>query len=169
MKIQESIRAILLRELQALRREIEAYEDEESIWAVPPGIANSAGTLVLHLAGNLRSFVGAVLGDSGYVRDRDAEFERRDVPRTELLTEIETTIDSVDSTLTALADNTLTRSFPLAFGQLQVTTGDFLIHLVAHLAFHVGQIDYHRRLVTGSSTSVGPVAIPALASALPRQ
>lgn len=169
MKVQESIRAILLRELHALQREIEAYESEESIWAVPPGIANSAGTLVLHLAGNLQSFVGAVLGDTGYVRDRKAEFQRRGVSRTELLTEIEKAIESVDTTLTALDDGSLNEPFPLVFGALQVTAGDFLIHLTSHLAFHVGQIDYHRRLVTGDSTSIGPVPIPDLASAQTHQ
>ena len=167
MRVQESIRAIVVRELRSLGREIEAYEDEKSLWAVPPGIANSAGTLALHLAGNLQSFVGAILGDTGYVRDRQAEFERRDVSRTELLAELEKTIEAVDSTLINLADDTLTRPFPLTFGVLEVTTGDFLNHLVAHLAFHVGQVDYHRRLVTGSSTSIEPVAIPELASAHP--
>lgn len=169
MKVQASIRAILLRELRALQREVEAFENEESLWAVPPGIANSTGTLVLHLAGNLQSFVGSVLGDSGYVRDRQAEFERRGVSRTELLTEIENTIQVVDATLTALPEDRLSETFPFGFGDLQVTTGDFLIHLTTHLAFHVGQIDYHRRLTTGDPSSIGPVAIPQLASALPRQ
>lgn len=169
MKLQTSIRAILLRELHALEREIEAYESEESLWAVPPGIANSAGTLALHLAGNLQSFVGAVLGNSGFVRDRQAEFERRGVSCTELLTEIEKTLEVVDATLTAIPEDRLSEPFPLSFGDLQVTTGDFLIHLATHLAFHVGQIDYHRRLTTGDPNSIGPVAIPKLASALPRQ
>ena len=166
MKHQESIRAIMLRELRTLQKELEAYQNEEAIWTLEPGIANSTGTLVLHLAGNLQSFVGAVLGNSGYVRDRRAEFERRDVSKAELLAELERTIEAVDATLTTLSDETMTQSFPLTFGELQIRTDDFLNHLATHLAFHVGQIDYHRRLVTGDPTSIGPVAIPELESAL---
>ena len=166
MKNQESIRAIMMRELRTLQRELEAYEDEAAIWTLAPGIANSAGTLTLHLAGNLQSFVGAVLGNSGYVRDRQAEFDRRGVPRAELMTELERTVEAVDTTLTALSDESMAQPFPLAFGPLQIRTDDFLNHLATHLAFHVGQIDYHRRLVTGDPTSIGPVAIPELASAL---
>src|SRR3989442_15671856 len=79
------IAAILRRDLGALRREIEAYADERDIWRVAPGISNCAGTLALHLGGNIQFFVGAVLAGTGYVRDRDAEFARRDVPRAELL------------------------------------------------------------------------------------
>src|SRR2546428_12899647 len=86
------IAAILRRDLGALRREIEAYADERDIWRVAPGISNCAGTLALHLAGNIQCFVGAVLGGTGYVRDRDAEFARRDVPRAELLRDIDAAI-----------------------------------------------------------------------------
>lgn len=169
MKHQESIRAIILRELRTLQRELEAYKDEGAIWTSRPGIANSTGTLVLHLAGNLQSFVGAMLGNSGYVRDRRAEFESRDVSRAELLAELEQTIETVDTTLANLSDEAMARPFPLAFGEHQLRTDDFLNHLASHLAFHTGQIDYHRRLVTGDATSVGPVAIPELRSAVRSQ
>src|SRR5256885_16646439 len=83
------IAAILSRDLRALRREIEAYGDERDLWRAAPGISNGGGTLALHLAGNIQFFVGTVLGGTGYVRDRAAEFGRRDVPRTELLREID--------------------------------------------------------------------------------
>ena len=165
MKLQESIQAILVRELRGLRREIEAYDDEAQIWHLPPGISNSAGTLTLHLMGNLQSFVGAILGGSDYVRDRDAEFSRRDVPVATMLRELAQTIAAVDEALGTLPDQRLSEPFPLAFGDMTVTTGDFLVHLATHLAFHVGQIDYHRRLVTGDNRSIGPLAIPELASA----
>ena len=84
-----SMAAIFERDLRALRREVEAYPDERDLWAQVPGVSNVAGTLVLHLAGNLQYYIGAVLGGSGYVRDRPAEFARRDVARSELLREIE--------------------------------------------------------------------------------
>jgi uncharacterized damage-inducible protein DinB len=166
MNTPQSVRAILLRELKALKRELEAYPDERVIWSTPPGIANSAGTLALHLAGNLQAFIGAALGNSGYRRNRQAEFERREVPRAELLAEIDQAIEAVDSTLLRLDDDQLTAPFPIEFGTLHVTTGDFLVHLATHLAFHLGQVDYHRRLSTGDSRSVSPAAIAELASAL---
>src|SRR5258708_13533143 len=79
------ISAIMARDLRALRRELEAYADERDIWRIQPGISNSAGNLALHLTGNLQYFIGTVLGSSSYVRDRDAEFNPRDVPPTPLL------------------------------------------------------------------------------------
>ena len=82
--------AILDRDLRTLRRELEAYPDETRLWQTVPGMANTAGTLALHLVGNLRFFVGGTLGDTGYVRNRPAEFSRRDVPRRDLIEEIET-------------------------------------------------------------------------------
>ena len=167
MNIRISAAAILVRELRALKREINTYPDEEAIWHLPNGISNSAGTLTLHLAGNLQSFVGATLGNTGYKRDRPAEFQNRGVPRVELLAEIERTIRAVESTLADLPDERLDAAFPIAFGENRVATGDFLAHLAAHLAFHVGQIDYHRRLVTGHNDSIGPLAISELASVQP--
>jgi len=164
MKPQDSIRGVLVRELRALQRELEAYGEEDAIWEVPAGIRNSAGTLALHLTGNLLSFVGAILGDTNYVRDRPAEFSLRDVPRAELILEIQRTVKVVDETLNGLPDRKLSQPFPLDFGGIRVSTLDFLIHLSTHLAFHVGQIDYHRRLVTGERESVGPIAVPELAS-----
>lgn len=163
--IAEQFNAIIQRELRALRRELEAYPDEADIWRQPKGISNSAGTLTLHLLGNLQHFVGASLGATGYTRDRRAEFERRDIPRPELLAEIDRTLQAVDATLSTLATERLAAPFPVRFGEISVTTGDFLGHLATHLAFHLGQIDYHRRLVTGQNESVGPLAIPELHSA----
>lgn len=165
MKLQESIRDILIRELRTLKRELEAYGDEGEIWKLPAGISNSAGTLALHLVGNLQAFVGAALGGSGYKRNRPAEFSRDDVPRADITSEIERTVAAVETTLTALPDRSLSEPFPVAFGEFRVSTGDFLIHLAAHLAFHVGQVDYHRRLITRDNHSIGPLAIPELATA----
>jgi uncharacterized damage-inducible protein DinB len=159
--------AIILRDLQTLRRELEAYPEERDLWATPPGIVNSAGTLGLHLAGNMRHFVGAVLGGSGYVRNRDAEFSRRDVPRTELLAEVDAAIREVERALRDLPADQLAAPFPVPAGKVTVNTTDFLIHLVAHFDYHLGQVDYHRRLVTGQNTTVGAQAIPALHSARP--
>lgn len=163
--IAKQLNAVMQRELRTLERELQAYPDEADIWREPQGISNSAGTLTLHLLGNLQHFVGATLGTTGYERNRQAEFERRDVPCAELLEEIDRTQQAVETTLATLAPQRLTAPFPVPFGEITVTTGDFLVHLTAHLAFHLGQIDYHRRLVTGQNESIGPLAIPELHSA----
>jgi hypothetical protein len=163
------ISAIFVRDLKALRRELEAFPDEQAIWRTPPGILNSAGTLALHLCGNLQYYVGAKLGGTGYVRDRDAEFATRDVPRARLVELVDVTIGAVERTLASLHDSSLAREFPEPVAKRTVTTGDFLIHLASHLAYHLGQVDYQRRLVTGAPGSAGAVAIQELATARPVQ
>lgn len=160
------IGAMISRDLQALKRELEAYPDERDLWKTPPGIANSAGTLALHLCGNLQHFIGAKLGGSGYVRNRPQEFAARDVPRAELARLADVTLAAVERALAALDDAGLERAYPEPVAGFTVKTGDFLIHLVGHLDYHLGQVDYHRRLVTGDPRSIGPVAIPELATAV---
>jgi uncharacterized damage-inducible protein DinB len=155
------IQAVLLRELGALAREVEAYPDEDALWRRVPGITNSGGTLARHLAGNIQHFVGAVLGDTGYVRDREAEFSQR-VDRATLLAEIEAARRAVETVLTELAAERLEADFPAPVAKRTVRTGDFLLHLVSHFAYHLGQVDYHRRMVTGDATTVNAVAAAEL-------
>src|SRR5262245_13323309 len=102
-----AIGRMLSRELRTLRREVEAYPDDATLWKAPPGVPNAAGTLALHLAGNIQHYVGAVLGGSGYVRDRPAEFSKRDVPRDEILREIDAASAAVERTFPSLSDDTL--------------------------------------------------------------
>jgi len=165
--MRDLVRHIIRRDLQAARRELEHYEDERDIWRTPPGITNSAGTLALHLAGNLRFLIGAQLGDSGYVRDRNAEFARRDVPRAELIAGLEQAEADVDAALESVEDARLDGDYPLAIGGSRLAAAEFLVHLVDHLGYHVGQIDYHRRLVTGDGRGVSALSIAALGSARP--
>lgn len=160
-----SVIAILDRDLRALRREIEAYPDEDSLWLQPAGISNSAGTLALHLAGNVQHYLGARLGATGYVRDRPAEFARRNVPRTEVIQQIEAARQSLVAAENRLAGSDLPGDFPEVIGNLRFETGDYLIHLVSHFAFHLGQIDYHRRVVTGQTEGIGAVRTAELRSA----
>lgn len=156
---------VITRDLKAVRRELEAYADERDLWRLPPGIANSAGTLALHLAGNLQHFIGGVLGKTGYRRDRAAEFSRRDVPRAEVVAQIDAAIVSVERGLAEVSDATLAAEYPERIAGHTVTTGEWLVHLVAHLGYHLGQVDYHRRLVTGRGETVGALAIPELRTA----
>ena len=158
-----SIAAILDRDLRALKREVEAYPDERDLWAQVPGISNVAGTLALHLAGNLQYYVGAVLGGSGYVRDRPAEFARRDVPRSELLREIEAARSTVARALVGTIDPEA--EFPESIAGKRVRTGDYMVHLATHFAYHLGQLDYHRRIVTGHDKGVDAMRPTELSSA----
>lgn len=157
------IGAILVRDLRAVKRELDLYADEQDLWVTPPGAPNAAGTLALHLAGNLQHYVGARLGASGYVRNREAEFSRRDVPRNVLQAELDAAIAAVESALARDAE--LPDRFPEVVGGWGTDTGDFLVHLVSHLGFHLGQIDYHRRLVTADARSAGAAPIGELATA----
>ena len=158
-----SICRVMLRDLASLRAEIESYPDEQSIWALSSGISNSAGTLALHLCGNLQHYVGAQLGATGYVRDRAAEFSRRDVPRAELLEQIAAAATAVETTMPVDAA-TLERTFPEEIGGHVVATRDFLVHLTTHLAYHLGQVDYHRRITTGIDSPLPRMAIAPLRS-----
>jgi hypothetical protein len=144
---------------------VEAYPDDRGVWQEVPGISNVAGTLVLHLAGNLQHYIGTRLGQTGYVRDRAAEFARRDVPRSELLREIEAARVAVKSTLSGRAEPDIAAEYPEAVGGARVATGDYLIHLATHFAYHLGQIDYHRRVVTGRAFAVDAIRPSELSSA----
>jgi len=160
------IAAIFARDLDTWRKEILAFPDEASLWATLPGVTNSAGTLTLHIAGNLSHFVGAVLGASGYVRNRDREFSARDVPRAELLAALDEAGQAVQAALGGSRSIDLEAPYPEAVaGRYRVVTGDFLVHLVSHCAFHLGQVGYLRRILTGDGVSTGAVGIPSLATA----
>lgn len=151
------------RDLRALIREVELFPNDEALWQTLPGVANAGGNLALHVAGNLRHFVGAVLGGSGYLRDREAEFSRRAGSRAEVVTELENTLATLEALLPALTAAALEGPYPAAVMGVQPPTGRFLLHLSLHLAFHLGQIGYLRRALTGDTRSAGAMAIPDLA------
>lgn len=141
--------ALFTRDLNKLKTELTQYRDEQNIWAVPAGINNSAGNLVLHLVGNLNTYIGAELGQSGFVRDRESEFALRNIPRAELIARIDATIVVIDQTLAALNPACLADEYPLLVFKEKTLTGYFLVHLATHLGYHLGQVNYHRRLVEG--------------------
>lgn len=143
----ESLQSLFARDLNKLKAEIEAYHNEASIWKTDKNIANSTGTLSLHLVGNLSHFVGAILGNTGYIRNRELEFSLKDIPRAELLRQIENTLEVVNSSLNNLTDADLEYEYPFEPLGYKMTTGYFLIHLMGHLSYHLGQINYHRRLL----------------------
>jgi len=145
--VTESVLALLVRGLSHLKTELSAYSVESKLWLTDGTISNSAGNLALHLIGNLKHFIGTTLGQSGFVRNRPAEFEDKDVPRDEILRQIDETILIIQRVLPHLTTDDLNRTYPLAVRPEPVTTMFWLIHLTAHLNYHVGQINYHRRLL----------------------
>ncbi len=161
------IERILLRDLESVKAELAAFPDEASVWLTPQGITNSAGTLALHLAGNIRHFVGAKLGGTGYVRQREHEFSARGVPRADLFADLEQAIAVVREAFGGGRAIDLDAPFPETVGgKFQVVTGDWLLQLTTHLGFHLGQIGYLRRIVTTGPSLPGPMAISGLATAV---
>jgi uncharacterized damage-inducible protein DinB len=138
------------RDLKKVRNEIEQYENEADLWKTADGISNSGGNLCLHITGGLQYLIGAVLGETGYVRDREAEFTEKNVSRDQLLARIDTTIDSVRSTLAKLTTADMEKPYPLDILGHPMTSEFFVTHLVGHVNYHLGQINYHRRILAGS-------------------
>ncbi len=141
------LNSIITRDLQKLKLEIESYKDESNLWRIEKNIANPAGNLCLHLVGNLNMYIGATLGHTGYLRDRDSEFTLKNVPKSELIKKIEATIAMVNEVLPNLKEEILLEEYPLIVLKEKTSTEFFLVHLTAHLSYHLGQVNYHRRLV----------------------
>ena len=161
------VAAIFDRDLRALARQLDAYPDERDLWQVPPGVLNSAGTLALHLTGNVQHYLGAVFGGTGYRRDRAAEFAERGVPRAELHRRIEAARAAVQSAAGRAGDVPLAGDFAEVVGGVRVAAGEYLVHLATHFAYHLGQVDYHRRMVTGDTRGVDAVRAAELGTARP--
>lgn len=157
-----TIRVLLIREVEALIREVEHMPDDESLWKTLPGVTNSCGTLGLHIAGNLQHYIGHVLGGTSYVRDRDREFNQRSGTREEVVAELKLAIGAVHRALLELPRDRLDQPYPQELGGVRPRTGVFLFHLVSHTGFHLGQAGYLRRMLTGDETSTGPIPIAAL-------
>jgi hypothetical protein len=162
MSVILDVRRCLMRDLSGFVAELEGYPDDASVWALPPGFVNATGTLALHAAGNLRHFVGHVLGGTDYVRDRQREFAARDVPRVALIDDLETARREVDEALRELDPARADQPFPVPLGPVTVSTSRALIHLTAHLGWHLGQADYHRRVVTGVAVPVDAMGLATL-------
>ncbi len=154
----EELQKLYLREIATLERELELYPDEASVWKELPGLPNPAGTLFLHLAGSLQHFFGRALGKTGYLRDRAAEFSQRGVTRSELKQELSKARQGVLAGFANLTENSLEQVFPIMFADEEFSIRLTLLQFSSHLAYHLGQIDYHRRAVTGDKTSADAIA-----------
>ena len=148
MSVSLEFAALFRRDLTRLTQELDSFSDESSLWATSKGIRNAAGTLALHLEGNLREYIGRQLGQVPYVRQRDLEFTTRGISKAELISRIESVRALVVRVIEAFTPADLDAWYPEAVLKTPVTSRQFLIHLLAHLNYHLGQIDYARRLLT---------------------
>ena len=147
MALTETLSLLFSRDLQKAANEIKAYKKDENIWHTDGQISNSAGNLALHICGNLQHFIGAILGDTGYVRERDREFSDKDQAQNKLIELIWYTEEVVIDVLKGLDDEKLTTEYPIGVAGRKWKTDAFLLHLLSHLNYHLGQINYHRRLL----------------------
>jgi uncharacterized damage-inducible protein DinB len=138
----------LERDLQKMKDEIILYSPFENIWKLDGNIRNSAGNLFLHIMGNLRHFIGATLGNTGYLRNREAEFNTTGLSLDHLMIEYEETLNAIRTGLALLDDNRMKQPFPLEKHGEEVTIEYMLMHLYSHLNYHLGQVNYHRRLLS---------------------
>ena len=144
--IASSFSEIILRDLEKFKEEIRLFPDEK-LWSVQGDIKNSAGTLALHLTGNLKHFIGAILGNTGYVRQRDKEFSDTNISKEKLLQGLEETTAVVKKTLSELTDEQALQIYPFDKFKEKATTLYALTHLTAHLNYHLGQVNYLRRII----------------------
>lgn len=138
---------IFNRDLNKLKEEVNAYKHESNLWIIDKAISNCAGNLCLHIVGNLNHFIGAELGGTSYIRQRDLEFSLKNVPKEELLKQVDETMTVIENTLSKLTPEDLQKYYRRHVFEDDMTTGYFIVHLMSHLAYHLGQINYHRRLL----------------------
>jgi uncharacterized damage-inducible protein DinB len=144
--VTQIVKSFFIRDLDRLYHQISLYKDEHTLWQVDGEITNSAGNLALHLVGNLNAFIGAELGNTGYVRDRKAEFGDKDVSKEKILRDIEMVKQMVVTVIDSMTEAQLDEIYPKIVFEEPMSTKYFLIHLSTHLSYHLGQINYHRRL-----------------------
>ncbi|MGN6195001.1 MAG: DinB family protein [Ginsengibacter sp.] len=135
------------RDLDKLIEEINLFKNEKDIWKTKEGINNSAGNLTMHLLGNLNHFIGKNLANTDYIRKRDEEFTIKNIPREKLISHINSLKEIIKNTLPNLSEEDLKKQFPLKIQEQTFTTGNMLTFLLLHLNYHLGQINYLRRLL----------------------
>lgn len=143
----ETVKSIFSRDLLRLKSEINLYKDESNLWIVEDNITNSAGNLCLHLIGNLNTYIGAEFGKTNYVRNRELEFSLKNISKKELIEQIDNTILVVEMSLNNITKEQLKNEHPILVFDKKTTLEFLLVHLTTHLSYHLGQINYHRRLL----------------------
>jgi len=143
----KELNLLFQRDLSKLIEELTAYSDEHNLWRINQGITNSAGNLTLHLIGNVKQFFGLDLGGIAFERDRDSEFAPSKFSREDLIQELVELKKLLEQVLVPMDSKKLGDQSKHSFLGHSMTVGYFLIHLYGHFNYHLGQINYHRRLL----------------------
>jgi hypothetical protein len=134
------------RDIRKMIEEVKLFQHEADLWRVQGSIKNSAGNLVLHIIGGTNHFFGATLAKTGYLRNRELEFSRKDVAKEELVAGLEALVPLVSTTLLALTPEQLDADYPLLFDGMKRSTAYITVQLLGHLDYHLGQVNYIRRM-----------------------
>ncbi len=145
--LNETLINLFERDLNRLKEEIKSYQNEDNLWLTKGSVKNSAGNLCLHLVGNLNHFIGTVLGNTDFVRNREKEFSDKNIPIGELIVQIDNLIEVIKQIVANLEQEDYDKIYPIEVFGKEMTTQFFLVHLATHLNYHLGQINYHRRLL----------------------
>jgi uncharacterized damage-inducible protein DinB len=146
--MKHSLTAFYQKDLQKLREEIALYPSGDSLWRIQGEVKNSGGNLALHISGAMLHFVGAVLGNTGYQRERELEFSKKGLSKEEVLQQIDVALEAVTKTMDGLTGEELGEDYPLQIQGKTLTTQELLVYMLSHVSYHLGQVNYHRRLVS---------------------
>jgi hypothetical protein len=156
MSTASDLASLFARDLTKLTQQIETFPNDEALWQTLPGVNNPAGNLALHIEGNLREFVGRQLGELPYKRNRELEFSLKDISRDEICGRLLELSQSIPFVIRGLASEQMEMEYPQVVLEVATSTREFLIHLYGHLNWHLGQVDYLRRiLIAGDITKAG--------------
>lgn len=134
-------------------RDLERLESEltliagDNLWETVPGVVNSVGILTQHIVGNLNHFVGTALGNTDYIRNRDREFTQTGITSDKLISDVNDTSDMIDCVLGNLEEGELANPYPMDI-PMDYSIYKFLLHLYGHLNYHLGQVNYLRRILS---------------------
>lgn len=145
--LSKTLISLFERDLSRVIEELNLYQLESDIWKIEGNISNSAGNLALHLVGNLKTYIGQEIGKVDYVRNRELEFSDKNVPREKIVADLNETLVIIKHSLKSISDEELKKEYPLLVLSERTSTEYFLVHLATHLNYHLGQINYHRRLI----------------------
>ena len=140
-------KGLFIGNLTSLKEDINSYANESGLWLLKGSISNTPANLALHICGNLKHNIGAVLGNTGYIRNRDAEFSATGVSKQDIISEIDSTITMIGPVFDSLSNDDLLKPWPNEFYGEGQNIGSVLFRLIWHLGYHRGQINYHRRLL----------------------
>ena len=152
MPASDELAELFRRDLTRLLQELEAFPADDLLWRCPPGVTNSPGNLFLHLEGNLREFIGRQLGGIPYQRQREIEFSATGLSRAQLAANLTPLLTLIPAAIAPLTPEALAAIYPQVVLGKPLTTNQFLVHLSGHLNYHLGQIDYLRRILTAGAS-----------------